>query len=395
MYQLNKQPIREIPVVIKQVFDQVVTHCSRSSTKENLHSIKKVEQFLATELERVTVEYGETIASDFQKEHAEQNPNLSFLFAQVNNAVLERTFHEGRCHLQAAYSLLELCKQGIFNASLVNSLTNNPATEHWYLVIPDDYTFASLFHISHVFVKVQPNGFNKSTLLFDPWSNQICQWRDFNPENRYTKAVKTSSQVLFKSFIHLFHDDATVLENIISCLVVYENYLNCLLKNQEIKLKNFTQFQYPTSLDEKTQEELMLLANPEKCVEKLLLTIENYKKEFTAILNSMKKNTVITEDKKIASEEQNIEKIETKLLNSTLSFFKKSTDTQWKKFPEQRLTDRYKGHQVRFFTMTGNESSQADTFLCHLKDIGFDVEMKKSHEKPSLVVDLTTSKLTC
>jgi len=81
------------------------------------------------------------------------------------------------------------------------------------------------------------------------------------------------------------------------------------------------------------------------------------------------------------------------LNNKTLSYFTNRTNAQWKKYPEARLNGKYKGHQVCYFTMAADETSQATAFSELLQKAGFDVELKKAKDKPSIVVDLTTSKL--
>ena len=89
-----------------------------------------------------------------------------------------------------------------------------------------------------------------------------------------------------------------------------------------------------------------------------------------------------------------LEKIEAELQNNTASFFKNLGSSQWKKYPESGLVGKYIGHQVRFFTMASNETEQAKIFTERLKKAGFDAELKKAKDKPSVVVDLTTSALT-
>ncbi|GAB4393935.1 MAG: hypothetical protein Tsb005_14290 [Gammaproteobacteria bacterium] len=90
-----------------------------------------------------------------------------------------------------------------------------------------------------------------------------------------------------------------------------------------------------------------------------------------------------------------IKEAETQLKTATLSFFKKTpTTTQWKHYPNSKLVGKYIGHQVRFFTMNAHQTSQAQAFAKNLQKIGFDAEIKKANEKPSIVVDLTTSGLS-
>jgi hypothetical protein len=63
----------------------------------------------------------------------------------------------------------------------------------------------------------------------------------------------------------------------------------------------------------------------------------------------------------------------------------------WKLYPENRLAGHYIGHQVRFFTMPVDKSKKAEQLTQYLREAGFDVSLKKANDKPSIVVDLTTS----
>lgn len=387
MYHQKLIQTENIDINVKKIFDKVIAECKRASTKMNLHQEKQKDELLAAQLEKVITIYGEAIASQFQSKYEKQNKGLSFLFAQVTNAVLERTFHEGRCHLQAAYSMFELYKSGIYNVSLVSSRINNPITEHWYLLILDDYTFKSMAQMPGIYVAVKPNGFNKMALFFDSWSEQICQWKNFQPQNKYTIEITKSTQAMFKPFIHVFHSEVEVFKSIIWCLTEYANYLKNIPSIKLLSLSNVENLSTPS--DEKFSKEIEFLTNPEKCLVKMLSTIDSYKKEFVDILNLHSHDlNVITE--------QNIKEAETKLLASTLSFFKGPTDIVWKEYPKSNLErTKYEGHQVRFFTMKDEKlSSRADDFLQHLKTSGFNAEMKKAKNNPSIVVDLTTSKLT-
>lgn len=82
-----------------------------------------------------------------------------------------------------------------------------------------------------------------------------------------------------------------------------------------------------------------------------------------------------------------------KLNTITSSFFNNKAPTNWKIYPSERLTGKYIGHQVKFFTFPVEQSTQAEPFFNRLKQNGFDAELKKANNRPSLVVDLTTSKL--
>ena len=82
-----------------------------------------------------------------------------------------------------------------------------------------------------------------------------------------------------------------------------------------------------------------------------------------------------------------------RLQNKTSTFFKMPIEAKWKKYPESSLTGQYVGHQVLFFTMTTNQAAQAEAFTVHLQQEGFNAALKKAKDKPSIVVDLTNSKL--
>lgn len=377
---------------VKNIFNTIVNECPRSATKRNLHPDSGKDQLLAQQLEQVINKYGQEIASQFQSVYEKQNPALSFLFAQVTNAVLEKTFHEGRCHLQAAYSLIELCKKNVFNASLVCSRTDNPATEHWYLIIPDDYTFKTLSQMPQIYVRVEPNRFNKEATFFDTWSNQLCQWQVFQPEpnNEYTKAIKKSPQAMFRPLVHLFGNNISVLENIIWCLTEYEKRLKKLAPNME---RGIQQIPEPLKLtDDEFQNEMELLVDSGKCLSKLLSTIDHYKSEFTAVLNSCKEKAN-KRDQNVPTE-QNIKEKDERLSSLTSSFFKKPVAALWKEYPQTKLANtKYAGHQMRFFTMK-DDMSQAGAFVDHLIGKGVKVELKEANGKPSIVADLTESTFT-
>lgn len=92
----------------------------------------------------------------------------------------------------------------------------------------------------------------------------------------------------------------------------------------------------------------------------------------------------------------NITSLENKqevLQKHTDKLFKHSIDAQWKKYPQQSLVGKYVGHQVQFFTMPLNRAEEAKKFTQQLKNVGFDAELKTANKKPSVVVDLTASKL--
>lgn len=374
------------------IFNAVVKECHRSYTKHNLHVDPAKEALLATQLEITRVKYAATFSDQFQKVHEKQNPGLSFLFAQVINAIFEKTFHEGQCHAQAAYTLIELCKKNIFNASLVCSRTNDPTTEHWYLLLFDDNTLKELANqpSQHpVYFRFSPNNFHKKWIYFDSWSNQLCLWENFQPQNNSMRAIKNSPQATFKPLIHLFRDETSVLEKIIWCLNEYENCLKALtLTTENIPLNISKLFSTDDGL---FQKEIELLFDSRRCQEKLLLTIENYKQEFAKTLN-LHKQPSAANNKNDTSKEK-----EEKLSSITSAFFhQKQTNTQWKEFPASHLANtRYTGHKVLFFTMRKDMSTQANEFFNHLKEKGADVVLKEvgknDDAKPSIVLDLTSS----
>lgn len=96
----------------------------------------------------------------------------------------------------------------------------------------------------------------------------------------------------------------------------------------------------------------------------------------------------------IERSDDTLEEKEKVLRTKTDTFFKNSLNSQWKKYPESKLTGKYKGHQVQFFTMAVEYTKQATGFAGRLKEAGFDAELKKAKDKPSIIVDLTTSRPT-
>lgn len=178
---------------IKKVFDLTKEKCKRTSTKErSLNSDLLKDQLLVKALQKNTDTYGVNVTSQFQAAYETKNPALSFLFAQVSNYILEKTFHVGSCQLQADVALFEFCKKGIFNVSLICSNPTDALTQHWYLMILDDNTFKISSRMPNVFSAIKPNGFSDTSLYFDTWSNQLCEWKNFKPdsENKYLKDLK-------------------------------------------------------------------------------------------------------------------------------------------------------------------------------------------------------------
>jgi hypothetical protein len=373
--------------IITNTFNTVVKECPRSITKKNLHSDPLKEEKLAAALNRTFVKYGEAIAGQIQSGYEKKNPALSFLFVQLSNAVFEKTFHYGSCHSQAAYSLIELSKQGIFNASLMFSKTDNLLTEHFYLLRLDEGTLERLqqLPIPSVFIKVNSQtGLPPDSLFFDTWSNELCEYKDLKPQNDCTKQIKTTDQILFKPFIHLFKNEINVIENIIWCLNEYEKRL------KQFQLFHLVKDAIPehisrlfTSSDVEFQNEIELMSDSDKCISKLLITIENYKKDFLEQLTLLKQPIV-----------ERAEQKDNALSTLTSSFFKEQLPAQWKIYPKENLVGKYMGHQLRFFTMSQDTPTQkADDFVSHLKENGFAAERRNANSKPSVLVDLTTSTL--
>lgn len=81
------------------------------------------------------------------------------------------------------------------------------------------------------------------------------------------------------------------------------------------------------------------------------------------------------------------------LLESTEAFFTKQPMSQWKQYPDDKLIGKYIGHQVHYFTMQETELEQTKKFVDALKKRGFFAELKNAKAKPSVLVDLTDSKI--
>lgn len=81
-----------------------------------------------------------------------------------------------------------------------------------------------------------------------------------------------------------------------------------------------------------------------------------------------------------------------KLKHLTNAFFKPENQTQeWRKYPDNKLPDRYSGHEVNFFTLSASQHQKAVDLTNHLKQNGFSAELKWTKDKPSIVVDISTS----
>lgn len=126
----------------------------------------------------------------------------------------------------------------------------------------------------------------------------------------------------------------------------------------------------------------ILLHNPGLTREEI-----NYHYEMVGALSKPTANSNTVNDHAMESTKEN------KLNFVTKSFFNNKTPANWKVYPHERLTGKYVGHQVRFFNMPTEYAAQATPFFNTLKQNGFETELKKANDKPSIVVDLTTSML--
>jgi hypothetical protein len=372
---------------IETIFRSVVNDCKRSFTKKNLHTDPVKEVVLAAKLEKTFSTYGEAIAGQFQTIYEGQNPALSFLFAQVSNAMIEKTFHHGACYPQAAYALIELIKTGIFNVSLMCSRTGNALTEHWYLLRHNEFTLKRLPTLvspeSTIYIRVNPKSLTQDLLFFDTWSDQLCPFIHLKSLDRYTSEIKKTDQALFRPFLHLFKNEVGVIENIILCLNEYERRLQELPLNKEVIPEQITKLFSPDDIE--FQNEIVMLFNPEACRSKLLLTIESYKKAFQEQRNLLGQTMDV--------KKEDIQQKDKKLSATTCFFFKEKEPllAQWKIYPKDKLVGSYVGHEVRFKTMQNTSTQQAGEFVTHLNGEGFKAELKTAKGNPSVVVDLTAS----
>jgi hypothetical protein len=66
--------------------------------------------------------------------------------------------------------------------------------------------------------------------------------------------------------------------------------------------------------------------------------------------------------------------------------------TEWKIYPQEKLTGKFVGHQVRFFTFKGSQKEGAVKWVEELKKDGFDTRLSQaSNGNSSIIVDLTDS----
>ena len=70
------------------------------------------------------------------------------------------------------------------------------------------------------------------------------------------------------------------------------------------------------------------------------------------------------------------------------------TPLEWKDYPNESLTGKYKGHAVQYLTMEPEDEAHATNLCQALEKGGFFTRLRrtKNNNKPSLVVDLTESK---
>jgi hypothetical protein len=364
-----KKPSTSMPITpdLKKIFEAAVKECPRSTTKKNLHADPRKDNALAILLDNAFEIFGLEVSARFERQNIKDNPALTFLYAQVTNAVIQKTIHQGSCHAQAAYTMIELAKNKIFNASLVKCDSGNELNDHWYLLILEEHTFQLLSKAPSLYIRVTENRFNPESIFLDPWSNQLCRWKEFKEESHYTKALRQHPQILMKSLMHIFQNEENIIQKILWCLNQFEKDLNALTLETQFRFINMTT---PNDSDPAYKEEFSLLMKPLACREKLLTTLKQYQTDFT-------KMTTKVDDKK--------------LIEATSKFFKTPTEQQWKRYPEAHLVKtKYKGHEVMYFNMKKAEADNANAFFKHLQNNGFTGEMKSVNDNPSIIIDLTT-----
>jgi hypothetical protein len=360
-----------IPVVEK-TFSQVLSVCKRSSTKNDLHPDPAKEKILYSLLQKVYEIYGTDIADSFQAEYENTDPGLSYLFAHLTNAVLEKAFHDGSCHSQSSYAMFELSKEGIFNVSMVSSQTGNPGTDHFYLMMPDEYTRKILSTIPNVFIHVNKSNFAASTVFFDTWSKILCKWQDFKGPientNKCTKVIKTSTQYLFRPLDLLFKDELTLLKNIKKCLLEYK------MRLQKVPIHASALLVAADEADKSFKEEVQLLTSSEKCVTKLVETIDEYVNHFKIQIEALK-------EKELPS---------AKLARYSSRFFEKYDlspgNSVWKVHPQASSNDRYKNYDVRYFNMPISIKEQATLFNQYLNKKKINTELQLTEGKPACLI---------
>lgn len=353
---------------LKKIFEVAVKECPRSTTKKNLHADPSKDNALAILLRNAFETFGMEVSARFERQNIKDNPGLTFLYAQVTNAVIQKTFHEGSCHAQAAYAMIELAKNKIFNASLAKCDSGNDLNDHWYLMVLEEHTFQLLSKAPSLYIRVSENRFNPESIFLDTWSNQLCRWKEFKEESHYTKALRKHPQILMKSLMHIFQNEKNIIQQILWCLNQFENDLNALTLEAQFRIRNITT---PDDTDPAYKEEVSLLMNPLACREKLLATIKQYQTDFT-------KMTTKVDDKT--------------LIEVTSKFFKTPTEQQWKPYPEAKLVKtKYEGHVVMYFNMKKTDADNASAFFKHLQKSGFSAEMRTANDNPSIIIDITAS----
>jgi hypothetical protein len=88
-----------------------------------------------------------------------------------------------------------------------------------------------------------------------------------------------------------------------------------------------------------------------------------------------------------------LEQKELQLYKKTQSLIENDlSNSGWKIYPEAKLTGKYLGHQVRFFTFNSSNKDHASKLFEDLKSDGFGTELKQApNGNPSIIVDLTNS----
>ncbi len=380
--------IINIPVV-EQVFQKVRTECTRSTTKGDLHSDADKEEILGLSVITAVKKYGENIADAFQSEFGKTDEKLSYLFAQLTNAIIEKTFRDGSCHAQASYSLFELAKKSVFDVSLVYSKTEKIKTEHFYLMMPDKFALNIFLQHDITSFIVNNSRFGSETILYDTWSDILCKWQDFSGEievtNQCTRVIKTSVQHLFRPLSLLYENEKMLLEKIIACLCEYKNRLLQLSNSPDkISAAQIGAIVANHQEDSEFINEIIFLNNNDECIKRLILNIDEYLADFTEQLNP---GTGV------------VKQHESKLSNETTQFFNEKKITAealaWKVYPAEKLTGCYAGHQIRFFNIPKDiTSEQSAAFNSHLKEKGFAAKMAKTKAGlSSIIVDLNNSML--
>lgn len=356
----------DVPQQLQKIFDEIAKNCQRSSTKKDLHSDQDKENTLAVLLKYVLEYFNFT--HQFMREHEQTDPKLAYLFSAICAAVNQSAFHDGRCQMTANYAMLELAKNRIFDASIVVNALGKAGAEHFFVMIPDDKLFNTLNSYKSLHCNVTKGRFTERSIFFDPWSNQICRWENFEPSNDCVATIVEEQQIVCKSLRHMFANEQAIIERIIWCLKKFRTLLQTLPADQ------FQQPEVPNLQNETDKEflqEVRALRSFEQCYSKLLASIDAYQDAFTKLING----------------------VNLTLITATSSFFGSPIHSSWRAYPPAYLAKtKYNGHEVYGFTMHGTDSKHAPGFFTHLTKLGYSAIMKKMGEDPSIVVDITTSK---